>query len=95
MHVDDMKFVRLRNFNKALTHWRWATEISVLRQPGIGDGLRRFLCLRRGGWKRGLVLLCVRVCCYTKFVGVLEFISLSKKYFVYQTVIELSFFFLI
>jgi len=54
----------------------------------VGVGPRRFPCLLTGGWKRGLVLLCVIFCCYTtiiyhwrKFVGVLELIFLSKKYF--------------
>ena len=65
-----------------LTHWRQATEISVLRWPSAGDGPWRFPFFPTGGWKRGLVLLCVSVCCYTtviyhwrKFVGVLELVS--------------------
>ena len=53
----------------------------------VGVGPRRS-CLPTVGWKRGLVLLCISFCCYTtiiyhwrKFVGVLELICLSKKYF--------------
>jgi len=55
------------------------------------------VCLRVDG--RGDWFCFVSFCCYTpiiyhwrKFVGVLELICLSKKYFFYQTVIELRFF---
>jgi hypothetical protein len=62
----------IRKTTFLLTHWRRATEISVLRQPAVGDGPRRFPCLWTGGWRRGFVLFVFA------FVVIQHNISLGK-----------------